>query len=543
MTTRHPKIYNLLLWCSDSGVLLDPRLRIETDSDGRNMRVCSDAVSIPAQTIVVQIPRDSVLSAKSCSFSEFVTLIPHGIGAQFTLALALYGEILRGRLSRWSAYIQSLPQDLVDLPIFWNVETSDTNGIDGAEGLRWLCGTEVERRVGRLSDSQGGILEDMQDYFQTVVIPLIMDHSDFFPHSSPSLQGFYRAYGLVSSRAFLVDAYHGLAMVPIADAFNHVVENHVHLESEYAVCPRCGSLDECTHDRDEASIETGFNFDMATRTSHQIENGIVSEAETSYDMVSTCLIPPRTEIFNTYGETLSNAELLVQYGFILDDTDNDRLTWGVEEFRDFLKLGDATWRQVLVKWQGHLQTESSQHRFVWKESQMVYFNQTRGEDLCLNPDGRISHQLWLLVTLCAIAHVQEPLWEDQSELPDRISDIAELHLSLERVTRHMQDNDDLDNSPGWNPASPEKTSPLAPQYLGIICAVGKTLVEWCRLKKASSGKTQSPDLDLGDILDGLHSGMRRTRMAITILINERSLLDSCQHSWGDFIETIDPSAG
>ena len=34
----------------------------------------------------------------------------------------------------------------------------------------------------------------------------------------PSLCGFYRSFSLVSSRAFLVDAYHGLSMVPIADA-------------------------------------------------------------------------------------------------------------------------------------------------------------------------------------------------------------------------------------------------------------------------------------------------------------------------------------
>ena len=65
----------------------------------------------------------------------------------------------------------------------------------------------------------------------------------------PRLLDFYRAFSMVSSRAFLVDAYHGLAMVPIADAyvwyllqltlaltvvyalsFNHVLENHVHLE-------------------------------------------------------------------------------------------------------------------------------------------------------------------------------------------------------------------------------------------------------------------------------------------------------------------------
>lgn len=33
-----------------------------------------------------------------------------------------------------------------------------------------------------------------------------------------SLSGFCHAYSLVSSRAFWVDAYHGLSMVPIADA-------------------------------------------------------------------------------------------------------------------------------------------------------------------------------------------------------------------------------------------------------------------------------------------------------------------------------------
>jgi len=36
---------------------------------------------------------------------------------------------------------------------------------------------------------------------------------------SPSERGFRHAYALVSSRAFMVDAYHGLAMVPIADAW------------------------------------------------------------------------------------------------------------------------------------------------------------------------------------------------------------------------------------------------------------------------------------------------------------------------------------
>ena len=60
-------------------------------------------------------------------------------------------------------------------------------------------------------------------YYHQVAAPLLLDHLDLWrgPMSNrePSLCGFYRSFSLVSSRAFLVDAYHGLSMVPIADAF------------------------------------------------------------------------------------------------------------------------------------------------------------------------------------------------------------------------------------------------------------------------------------------------------------------------------------
>lgn len=37
-------------------------------------------------------------------------------------------------------------------------------------------------------------------------------------HLVCSLKDFHRAYSIISSRAFLVDAYHGLSLVPVADA-------------------------------------------------------------------------------------------------------------------------------------------------------------------------------------------------------------------------------------------------------------------------------------------------------------------------------------
>lgn len=49
--------------------------------------------------------------------------------------------------------------------------------------------------------------------------PYVAGRPDIFQGSVPTLQGFYHAYSLVSSRAFMVDAFHGLSMVPIADAY------------------------------------------------------------------------------------------------------------------------------------------------------------------------------------------------------------------------------------------------------------------------------------------------------------------------------------
>ncbi|KAJ6495618.1 hypothetical protein C8R47DRAFT_1115746 [Mycena vitilis] len=54
-------------------------------------------------------------------------------------------------------------------------------------------------------------------------------------------------------------------------------------------------------------------------------------------MVSKLAIPPNSEVSNSYGETLSNAELLVQYDLILDDSDNDHLTWTIDKLAELME--------------------------------------------------------------------------------------------------------------------------------------------------------------------------------------------------------------
>jgi hypothetical protein len=57
--------------------------------------------------------------------------------------------------------------------------------------------------------------EEIREYYVRVVEPLLGREGE--AHWGATLSGYCHAYGLVSSRAFLVDAYHGLAMVPVAD--------------------------------------------------------------------------------------------------------------------------------------------------------------------------------------------------------------------------------------------------------------------------------------------------------------------------------------
>ncbi|KAG8801854.1 hypothetical protein FRC17_006537, partial [Serendipita sp. 399] len=127
---------------------------------------------------------------------------------------------------------------------------------------------------------------------------------------------FQRAYALVSSRAFWVDAYHGLALVPVADAFNHTEENHVHLETDWQVCHICGSLDACEHDEEvsdrDHDIITIRGLDERRRAEH------------TFDMVANRPIRAGEEVYNTYDSRgISNVDLLCRYGFILEGNAKD----------------------------------------------------------------------------------------------------------------------------------------------------------------------------------------------------------------------------
>ena len=61
------------------------------------------------------------------------------------------GNSLKSELSKWSAYLASLPDGIIPLPVFWHLEQQD-----GTTALLWLRGTEPARLLhAQVGDADG----------------------------------------------------------------------------------------------------------------------------------------------------------------------------------------------------------------------------------------------------------------------------------------------------------------------------------------------------------------------------------------------------
>jgi hypothetical protein len=170
------------------------------------------------------------------------------------------------------------------------------------------------------------------------------------------------------------------------------------VQSDYDVCTSCGSLSECPHDAD---AREGIKA-LALR-------GDTADPENTCEMVANAAIAPGEEIFNTYGARLSNAELLVRYGFMLDANDNDILTWTIEEIWDAAgaaladcqprrwnnEAGYGLCMEILRDWQ---------YDVGWTDSELVIDTELdkNSNPLYMTADGVLSHKLWLAIALATL---------------------------------------------------------------------------------------------------------------------------------------------
>jgi hypothetical protein len=76
----------------------------------------------------------------------------------------------------------------------------------------------------------------------------------------------------------------------------------------------CGSVNECIHDRQSPPPLVS---DYHSSDSEEDEPLDVVVVDDSVQMVTNAVILPAHEVFNSYGQSISNFEFLINYGFQL----------------------------------------------------------------------------------------------------------------------------------------------------------------------------------------------------------------------------------
>ncbi|KAI9592288.1 hypothetical protein BDF19DRAFT_451925 [Syncephalis fuscata] len=310
---------------------------------------------------VCRIARSAVLSAKNCGIANILEDAASitdtdtedededdmSISDRVALTLGVMFELSRGKSSPWYGYLQSLPHR-EPLPLFWS-EAS----------LNWLKGTELEESI--VNDKLG-----IEHDYRTQVAPLVTKYPDLLKAEDYTLDQFIRVSSVVASRAFFVDDYHGDAMVPLADIFNHRSwDEHVHIESELDVCLVCGAAFGCEHAIDpedppftsnggigEGLIEDGDEEDSDDYEEYeeQTTGGDDYDGEDEEDRLEMNVVNearPGDEVYNTYGYH-GNAHLLTRYGFAEDVNPCDVVSIPISMIREICER-QATSPEALQK--------------------------------------------------------------------------------------------------------------------------------------------------------------------------------------------------
>ena len=137
--------------------------------------------------------------------------------------------------------------------------------------------------------------------------------------------------------------------------------------------------------------------------------GDAADPENTCEMVVNAAIAPGTEVFNTYGAKLSNAELLVRYGFILDANDNDTLTWTIDEIWD--AAGATLYDLLPRRWDDHASYGACmeilrdwQYDAGWADSELVIDTEPSENitPLYVTAEGVLSHKLWSAIAVATL---------------------------------------------------------------------------------------------------------------------------------------------
>ncbi|ORY90205.1 hypothetical protein BCR35DRAFT_287453 [Leucosporidium creatinivorum] len=459
-------------WLEEAQIKVHPALDIIRADEGLSIRANA---SVEPKTSVARIPKQAVLSQRTSSLGQDrLSQLPSSLSPPLRLAVCLLHEQLLGSTSRWKEYLDSLPTDVVPIAVLWPNE---------GEARRWARGTELAKELKDVQLDPSSLAA----LFDSVVLPFFLSS----PTPPPTFAQFLHAYSIVSSRAFQVDSWHSLSLVPLADIFNHTDDHDVHLESEHWVCPECGALDACEHDEAEESDTT---------TSRQLVE------DDSCEMVTVERISAGQEVFNTYGE-LSNAQLLAFYGFALEANKYDHITLTFDEVARLAPSSPPA-STIAEEWTSldkllHSAVEERDQQNKEAEEDVFVVDGPPGR-LYIDADARLSSSLWLLLVLL---HVPLP-----SAPPNRLELLQKSRsLQIERLGGE-ETVADLD--------------PLGDNALRVLAEAVRALCAARLAGQEDSHRTGGELLELATA-----STDTSLRQALELAASERILLECVSQAW------------
>ncbi|KAL4428484.1 hypothetical protein ABPG75_002573 [Micractinium tetrahymenae] len=208
------------------------------------------------------IPKAACLSIRTSELADVIE--EEELGGGLGLVLALLHELSLGGRSKWQGYFRAL-QAREYLPLFWS---------NAQLGL--LRGTELESKV---EADREAAAEDFEEH----VLPLLPKHPGRLNKEFITLENFHIAASFVASRAFGVDEWHGDAMVPLADIFNHKA-SVVDLGEGYEVHGADDSSDDenGSSDGEDGSLEDDGEEEEEQEAGSSSEEAEAEEAEHSH---------------------------------------------------------------------------------------------------------------------------------------------------------------------------------------------------------------------------------------------------------------------
>jgi len=290
-------------------------------------------------------------------------------------------------------------------------------------------------------------------------------------------------------------------MVPIADAFNHTEENHVHLETDWQVCRECGSLDKCVHDaQDNTSTDLGDR-----------------KLEHTYDMVLNASLPTGktgegVEIYNTYDSRgIDNVHLLCRYGFMLEGNSRDLVLFTAEEV---IQAGGIP-----------TTADGAVGKFDFGSSEMI---NTAISDLGIDAEGRISFSLWA-------AFVPVADWTRLGR--------AQCWVEIQSVVE--QEEDGFQGTPNDTKPTQRDLLDIREAILKVICLCDRRLERmWVPIKEG--GPTSSSFSSNAMLLGGSVQPNEETtalEMAWSYVVGERGIIEACRTVWTEYSVVVQDRTG